>query len=109
MIVLGLYYYNSIYFTGTSNTFVQVTVDVLQRYTIVNCISSVEYDYLSCHVEYGQDCENLTYGKERSATMIQMFHYSSSTSILPCIVSVLTADNQSHSVKVQGSFNGMCL
>ena len=93
---------------GTVNTFVHVTADVLQSYTIINCLFFMEYDYLSCHVEYGLNCDTLPTRKERSVSN------SSDVSVLLPIVPlvdssvcfIVTASNQSHTVKVQGNVRG---
>ena len=94
---------------GTLNTFVLIAVDVLQSYTIINCNFFFKYDYLSCHVKYDQDCDSSSYRKE-----IQSVSNGFNVSVLlPDIMPstmycfIITADNHSHTVRVQGSFRGI--
>ena len=94
-------------FTETQNTFVHVTVDVHQRYTIVNCFFFSKYNDLSCHMEYGKDCDNLTHKKKGAAVngsdvSLLLFDILPSTEY--CYV--VTADNGTHLVKEYGSFQG---
>ena len=86
------------------------TVDVLESYTIVNCFFLAKYDHISCQVEYSHDCNRLSNSKRRSvvnASDVSILLESISPSTVYCFV--LTADNQSHTVKVQGNFSGLLL
>ena len=87
-----------------------MTVDVLTSYTIVNCLFFSKHNHLSCCVEYGEDCDNLMHKKEKtvvngSDVSLLLFHQ---TDILPSTdyCYIVTADNGSHSIKVDGSFRG---
>ena len=94
--------------SGTLNTLVHVTVDVLQNYTIVNCFFSSEYNHLSCHVDYGKDCDNFQFRKERAVSNgsdVSVLLSDIAPSTLYCFI--VTANSQSHTVKVQGSFTGI--
>ncbi len=94
--------------SGVTNTFVFATVDVLESYTIVNCIFFAKYDHVSCQVEYSHDCNRLSNSKRRNvnnASDVSILLESISPSTVYCFV--LTADNQSHTVKVQGNFSGL--
>ena len=82
-----------------------MTIDLLQNYTIINCLFLSEHNHISCCVEYGQDCDNLTHKNERVAVggsdvSLLIFDVLPSTDY--CYV--VTADNGSHSIKVNGSF-----
>ncbi|XP_064391831.1 uncharacterized protein LOC135339611 isoform X3 [Halichondria panicea] len=95
---------------GVANTFMYATVDVLESYTIVNCFFLAKYDHISCQVEYSHDCNRLSNSKRRSvvnASDVSILLESISPSTVYCFV--LTADNQSHTVKVQGNFSGYSL
>ncbi len=83
-------------------------VVVVESYTIVHCFFFVKYDHISCQVEYSHDCNRLSNSKRRSvnnASDVSILLESISPSTVYCFV--LTADNQSHTVKVQGNFSGL--
>lgn len=82
-------------------------MDVHQSYTVINCIFSDKYEYLSCHVEYGQDCNQLSFEKERSTlngSDVSLLLFDIVPSMVYCLN--VTATNLSYSVEVQGSFRG---
>ena len=114
LVVKNVYLVGSFVFklchTGVTNTFMYATVDVLESYTIVNCFFLDKYEHISCQVEYSQDCNRLSNSKQRSginASDISILLESISPSTVYCFV--LTADNKSHAVKVQGNFRGLLL
>ncbi len=114
LVVKNVYLVGSFVFklchTGVTNTFMYATVDVLESYTIVNCFFLAKYDHISCQVEYSNDCNRLSNSKRRSgvnASDVSILLERISPSTVYCFV--LTADNQSHTVKVQGNFSGLLL
>ncbi len=114
LVVKNVYLVGSFVFklchTGVTNTFMYATVDVLESYTIVNCFFLAKYDHISCQVEYSHDCNRLSNSKRRSvdnASDVSIILERISPSTVYCFV--LTADNQSHTVKVQGNFRGLLL
>ncbi len=95
------------FFTGI-NTFVRVTVDVFQSFTAVNCFFFDKHNDISCGVEYSQDCNTLIQKKRNGASINESDVTILLNDILPstqyCFV--LTAENQTHAVKLQGKFTG---
>ncbi len=87
----------------------QVTVDVLQRFTVINCFFLNKYNHISCEIEYGQYCNTLAYENKKNGASI---NESDATILLKDVLPstkycfVLTAENQTYTVKIHGKFTG---
>ncbi len=103
-----IWHCDNLFFTGI-NTFVRVTVDVFQSFTAVNCFFFEKYNqYISCEVEYSQDCNILIQKKRNGASInesdVTILLNDVAPSIQYCFV--VTAKNQTYTVKLQGKFTG---
>ncbi len=84
-------------------------MDVLQRFTVINCFFLNKYNHISCEIEYGQDCNTLAYENKKNGASI---NESDVTILLKDVLPstqycfVLTAENQTYTVKIQGKFTG---
>ncbi len=82
---------------------------VLQRFTAINCFFLNKHNHISCEIEYGQDCNTLAYENKKNGASINESDVAILLNdVLPstqyCFV--LTAENQTYTVKLQGQFTG---
>ncbi len=89
--------------------FCTVTVHVLQTCTAVNCFFLNKHNHISCEIEYGQDCNTLAYESKKNGASINESDVAILLNeVLPSTQYwfVLTAENQTYTVKLQGQFTG---